>query len=190
MKNWQSLLWLGFGATTAIILSSTLYCYRSKQCCNAKAKQRKRVRRRPRVVFFGDSITERGWDVDYSGWLANLGHWWSRRLDVVNRGLSGYNTTWSRQIIDQWILDEPIDFLFLFFGENDGVTVTSSQQHVPLEEYRDNLHFIISRVRMVSSRAFNMAISHVVVLKITTDLSQNTNSSDYTFADMGKWTQV
>ena len=44
------------------------------------------------VVLFGDSITEGGFDVEHLGWACHLASAYSRKVDVVNRGLSGYNT--------------------------------------------------------------------------------------------------
>ena len=48
------------------------------------------------VVLLGDSLTQRGGAVagGAPGWAARLGELYARRPDVVNRGLSGYNTRW------------------------------------------------------------------------------------------------
>jgi lysophospholipase L1-like esterase len=50
--------------------------------------------RRPVVLLLGDSLTERGFDPD-GGWAAALAHALTRRADVANRGLSGWNSRWA-----------------------------------------------------------------------------------------------
>ena len=46
-----------------------------------------------KIVAFGDSLTQRGFDVDQGGWLAQLANAYVRRFDVVNRGYSGRSDT-------------------------------------------------------------------------------------------------
>jgi hypothetical protein len=45
---------------------------------------------RPLFVLFGDSITQRG--CSPGGWASRLADRYARRVDVLNRGYSGYNT--------------------------------------------------------------------------------------------------
>ena len=101
---------------------------------------------RPVILAFGDSITEHAWDVSIEGWLAKLGDLYIRRADVLNRGFSGYNTRWGVDIVDSVVVKAAPDFVILFFGANDAVEV-GIVQHVPLDEYIDNLHIIIQRIR-------------------------------------------
>lgn len=42
---------------------------------------------RPHILLFGDSLTQRGFE--NGGWVGRLAHAYSRRADVINRGLSG-----------------------------------------------------------------------------------------------------
>lgn len=48
--------------------------------------------RRPTFYFVGDSITEFGSDPYGSGFITLLQKEYVRSVDMVNRGLSGYNT--------------------------------------------------------------------------------------------------
>lgn len=48
---------------------------------------------RPKLVLIGDSITEQG-SSHAQGWVASLAIRYNRRLDVINRGLNGYNSQW------------------------------------------------------------------------------------------------
>ncbi|KAM5588037.1 GDSL esterase/lipase [Rosa sericea] len=50
---------------------------------------------RPKIYLFGDSITEESFGD--GGWGASLAHQFSRTLDVVLRGYSGYNTRWAQK---------------------------------------------------------------------------------------------
>ncbi len=107
---------------------------------------------RPVVVLLGDSLTQRGGAVagGAPGWAARLGELYARRADVVNRGLSGYNT--------RWVLPElPVllggaaagaGLVVVWLGANDAALSggDSASQHVPLAEYRDNLRAILGHV--------------------------------------------
>lgn len=48
--------------------------------------------RRPTFYFVGDSITEFGSDPHSSGFIALLQKQYVRCVDMINRGLAGYNT--------------------------------------------------------------------------------------------------
>ncbi|RDY05877.1 GDSL esterase/lipase [Mucuna pruriens] len=108
---------------------------------------------RPKIYLFGDSITESSFAV--AGWGASLAHHFSRTADVVLRGYSGYNTRWALKVLDRVFPasqggdDEtataPIA-LTVFFGANDACIPDrcSAFQHVPVHEYKQNLHSIVS----------------------------------------------
>lgn len=68
------------------------------------------------IVLLGDSLTQGGWDA--GGFVQKLACQWSlirlkdvdwrwyldvyaRKLDVINRGLSGYNSTWAIPVFEQ-----------------------------------------------------------------------------------------
>ncbi|OBT93558.1 hypothetical protein VE01_08367 [Pseudogymnoascus verrucosus] len=100
-------------------------------------------------LLFGDSITQGAFDQNKGFALgAQLAHDYMRRLDVVDRGLSGYNTDQALAIIE-YIFPPPttakIDYMTLFFGANDSCHLGGvSHQHVPLQTYRENLLAILS----------------------------------------------
>lgn len=54
---------------------------------------------RPKIYLFGDSITEASF-AD-GGWGASLAHHFSRRVDFLVRGYSGYNTRWALKVLDK-----------------------------------------------------------------------------------------
>jgi lysophospholipase L1-like esterase len=104
--------------------------------------------RRKRVVVFGDSITQHGYNSAISGWVAGLGNWWTRRVDVLNRGFSGYNSRWAKLMVHDAVISEDPHLVFIFFGANDAVD-HRVLQHVPLEEYQDNLDEMVRLMKKV-----------------------------------------
>ncbi|KAK2642216.1 hypothetical protein Ddye_023979 [Dipteronia dyeriana] len=104
---------------------------------------------RPKIYLFGDSITEESFCS--GGWGSSLAHHFSRTLDVILRGYSGYNTRWALKVMDRVLPAEsggggaPLA-VTVFFGANDACLPDrcSGFQHVPLHEYKQNLHYIVS----------------------------------------------
>jgi lysophospholipase L1-like esterase len=83
---------------------------------------------------------------------------YARKLDVINRGLSGYNTTWAIPCFEQCLVPSSeqhnrpkIRILIIWFGANDAC-VPPSPQHVPLGVFKDNLSHIINLVKSPGSR--------------------------------------
>ncbi|XP_060938359.1 isoamyl acetate-hydrolyzing esterase 1 homolog isoform X1 [Limanda limanda] len=107
----------------------------------------------PKVIFFGDSITQfsfqpNGWGADITHRLASCP---CRKCDVVNRGLSGYNSRWAKIVLPRLISSHSSDdninniaAVTVFFGANDcALEDKNPQQHIPLQEYSENLKEII-----------------------------------------------
>ncbi|EES00064.1 hypothetical protein BDA96_03G022300 [Sorghum bicolor] len=102
---------------------------------------------RPRLVLFGDSITEQSFAS--GGWGAALTDRFARQADVVLRGLSGYNTRWALKVLPRAMEGaagagaDPAA-VTVFFGANDATLPDQVQahQHVPLQEYQSNLRAI------------------------------------------------
>jgi lysophospholipase L1-like esterase len=101
-------------------------------------------------LLFGDSITQQALSQDWGfAFGAALADTYNRKLDVVNRGLSGYNTRQALQTVQQAIPTPSharLRFLTIFFGANDARlpdTPGGPQQHIPLEEYKQNVKAII-----------------------------------------------
>ncbi|CAA3008102.1 GDSL esterase lipase At5g45920 [Olea europaea subsp. europaea] len=103
---------------------------------------------RPRIYLFGDSITEESFTD--GGWGSSLANHFSRTMDVVLRGYSGYNTRWALKVVEK-VFPPPERggvpmAVTVFFGANDACLPDrcSSFQHVSVDEYRKNLHAIIA----------------------------------------------
>lgn len=103
------------------------------------------------VIALGDSNTEWGFS---STWVSRLSHYYSRRAIVINSGQRGYNSRWllnalkdpeSRDILLPPYAHHPL-FVTIMVGSND-IAHPSTGQHVPIDEYLDNLKEIIAIVQ-------------------------------------------
>ncbi|XP_039065122.1 GDSL esterase/lipase At5g45920-like [Hibiscus syriacus] len=119
---------------------------------------------RPKIYLFGDSITE--FSFDDGGWGVSLANHFSRRLDVVLRGYSGYNTRWALKVLDRVFPTAesgaaPPLAVSVFFGANDACLPDrrGAFQHVPLDEYKQNLHSIVSSLKKRWPKALILLIT-------------------------------
>ncbi|XP_068608429.1 isoamyl acetate-hydrolyzing esterase 1 homolog [Brachionichthys hirsutus] len=106
----------------------------------------------PQVVLFGDSITQ--FSFQANGWGAEIADKLARKCDVVNRGFSGYNSRWARMILPRLInsrtSSDSVVAVTVFFGANDSAI---NEQHVPLQEYPENLKAITRHLASVGVSA-------------------------------------
>lgn len=105
---------------------------------------------RPRIVIFGDSITEQSFCE--GGFGAAFADRYKRHADVVLRGYSGYNSRDAVALLPHIFpvndLTPPV-LVTVCFGANDSVTENSTMatvQGVPLEEYKGNLVKILTHL--------------------------------------------
>lgn len=112
------------------------------------------------IVLLGDSITQFSFSVDQGGWGAALADWYSRKADVINRGFSGYNSSWILTMLPNLFPREmpPISLVTVFLGANDSVS-ESSDQHVPLALYRSNLIAIVEYITALHPSAHILLIT-------------------------------
>ncbi|TRY85963.1 hypothetical protein DNTS_015372 [Danionella cerebrum] len=102
----------------------------------------------PQIILFGDSITQ--FSFQANGWGSQICHKLERKCDVINRGLSGYNTRWAKIVLPRMVpvSDAPVAAVTVFFGANDcALEEKNPTQHVPLEEFSENLKDIVSYLR-------------------------------------------
>jgi isoamyl acetate esterase len=114
------------------------------------------------LLAFGDSITQYGYSLEHGGWLALLSDAYSRKLDVLCRGYSGYNTT---QALDMAVNRAPDNLpratiAIVLFGANDASC--ESWQHVPVEQYKLNLARIVGIIRDKGAHAVVLVTPPVV----------------------------
>eukprot|EP00659_Diplonema_papillatum_P005521 gene5521-8400_t len=85
------------------------------------------------IVLLGDSITQGGFSV--GGWGARLAERYIRKADVINRGLSGYNTEWILEVLPDLlsgVASREKQLVAVFLGANDAAVDggASSRQHI------------------------------------------------------------
>lgn len=108
---------------------------------------------RPQIVLFGDSITQQSFTP--GGWGAALADNYSRKADILLRGYGGYTTRWAlfllHHIFPLGSANPPVATT-IFFGANDAALLgrNSERQHVPIEEYKENLRKIVQHLKQCS----------------------------------------
>ncbi|KPV75649.1 uncharacterized protein RHOBADRAFT_25820 [Rhodotorula graminis WP1] len=120
---------------------------------SSDSSSQERSIRMHQVVLFGDSITQGSWQPGGTG--AVLADAWQRKLDVVNRGFSGYNTEMGLEVVKQFLprAGEGLPKMAIFvvwFGANDAA-VPPSPQSMTLERFKANLNTILDMLRLPSS---------------------------------------
>ncbi|PON35186.1 Lipase [Parasponia andersonii] len=105
---------------------------------------------RPQIALFGDSITEQSFRP--GGWGAALANNYSRKADVLVRGYGGYNTRWAFFLLHHLFplnSANPPAAVTIFFGANDAAILgrQSERQHVPIDEYKENLRRMVLHLK-------------------------------------------
>jgi len=77
-----------------------------------------------------------------------MSDWWTRKVDILNRGFSGYNSRWGLSMFKEVVMNERPDLVVLFFGANDSID-EKVLQHVPLDEFQSNLNKIVTSLVQV-----------------------------------------
>ncbi|KAN0076895.1 SGNH hydrolase-type esterase domain containing protein [Tylopilus felleus] len=120
------------------------------------------------IMLFGDSITQQGWE--RSGFATKLAAAYVRKLDVLNRGVSGYQTDWAIPVFEQVLAKQheqrhvpKVQLLTIWFGANDAAPPPSSQ-HVPRDRYKDNLVHLVNMIRSPTSAYYS---PHTRIILIT-----------------------
>ena len=79
-------------------------------------------------------------------WVVQLADYWTRKVDVINRGYSGYNTRLGLNMVREVVLPLKPAFVTIFFGANDA-SVEATPHHVPLEEFASNLEKMVKIIQ-------------------------------------------
>ncbi|GAA5983446.1 hypothetical protein JCM5350_007653 [Sporobolomyces pararoseus] len=129
------------------------------------------------IVMFGDSITQGAWVPAGTGSTMAIAY--QRKLDVMNRGLSGYNTAWGLPVIKQWLprVGErlpKIRMLFIWFGANDAALPTSPQ-HVTIDDFKKNLVTILDLVRSPDSPYYSPSTIPILITPPPVDAAVRNN---------------
>ncbi|KAF8459557.1 SGNH hydrolase-type esterase domain-containing protein [Terfezia claveryi] len=102
----------------------------------------------PKIVLVGDSLTQLSFCPYGIG--AQLAHAYCRKADILNRGVSGYNSRWLlplfRDTLTQFTLSDEVLLYILWLGTNDAC-LPGYPHHVPLSEFKENLRTMITELR-------------------------------------------
>ncbi|KAF1808246.1 isoamyl acetate-hydrolyzing esterase [Eremomyces bilateralis CBS 781.70] len=109
-------------------------------------------------LLLGDSITQQASSQERGfGFAAALQDAYIRKLDVVNRGLSGYNTDMAIKVLLRCIpavTEARMRLMTVFFGANDSCWPTSYlNQSVPLPRYLENLTHLMTHAKVKAHNA-------------------------------------
>lgn len=110
-----------------------------------------------KVILLGDSLTQSGYEKN--GWVSLLCARYVRRADIINRGFSGYNSKWGLSLLKELELPKRPILVVVFFGANDSaLKELNAHQHVPIEEYRENICSIVKYLQN------HLGARHIVLL--------------------------
>ncbi|KAJ7903629.1 SGNH hydrolase-type esterase domain-containing protein [Mycena olivaceomarginata] len=119
------------------------------------------------IMLFGDSITQAGWAAHVFG--ARLVNAYSRKLDVLNRGLAGYNTDYAIPVLEQCLPTQQdqkhlpkVRLLVVWFGANDAV-IQPFSKHVPLPKFIENLNYMVHLVHSLESPYYSPSTKIILI---------------------------
>ncbi|KAG9003922.1 hypothetical protein FRB94_002767 [Tulasnella sp. JGI-2019a] len=109
------------------------------------------------IVLFGDSLTQGGWEA--GGFAQRLAYVYGRKLDVINRGLSGYNSEWAMPVFKDILprsheKGPKMKLLVLWIGANDAC-IPPSPQHVTIDRFVENLRQMVEFVHGPTSEWYS-----------------------------------
>jgi len=106
----------------------------------------------PQVVLFGDSITQFSFSY-HDCWGSTIADNLQRKVDVLNRGFSGYTSRNCRQLLPLLFNSSNVNRIVafaIFLGANDASDPTlNPTQGVPVDEYRNNLSGMVSYLETI-----------------------------------------
>ena len=95
----------------------------------------------PTAVLLGDSQTQLAWEA--GGWAQSLAEKFVRKIDIINRGFSGYNTRMIHTTLPDALSQDVLKrakIVCIFLGSNDAsIGDKNPEQAVPVEEFGENL---------------------------------------------------
>jgi len=101
------------------------------------------------ILLLGDSITQQG--TQAGGYSQLLSQTYIRKLDVVNRGYGGYNSTFLYEVAKQMVVEKgtkglsEVALVTLFIGANDSTDAKlNPRQHVPIPLYKEKVKAILA----------------------------------------------
>ncbi|OQR91528.1 isoamyl acetate-hydrolyzing esterase 1 [Thraustotheca clavata] len=101
------------------------------------------------ILMIGDSITQQAANPAVLGFQAQLSQDYIRRVDVINRGMSGWTTkNWISKLpklVKEWKYS-PVLLVMIYLGTNDAA-LSNNTQYVPLQDYAGNLQSMVQTLK-------------------------------------------
>ena len=121
----------------------------------------------PTAVLLGDSQTQLAWEA--GGWAQSLAEKFVRKIDIIDRGFSGYNTRMINTILPDALSQDVlkrVKIVCIFHGSNDA-SIEDKNQVVPVEEFGENILKIISYLlsNVVSKESLVIISPHQYILR-------------------------
>ncbi|KAL8280992.1 hypothetical protein RQP46_006671 [Phenoliferia psychrophenolica] len=175
----SGLYWSSFALVAAVFVGLV---YRetfssSSTRASARAKMGEQSLQQDTIVLFGDSITQQSWGVGGLGSvMANV---YQRKRDVMNRGLSGYNTAWGIPVAKQWLprvgeSRPETSLMLIWFGANDAA-LPPSPQALTIPEFKANLHTILQLLTLPSSPFYSPKTKFLLLTPPPVDAATRNN---------------
>lgn len=103
------------------------------------------------IILFGDSITQGSFEPGLDGFGQRLAHAYARKLDVINRGMSGYNAKWAWPVFRQQFPPPGahVRLLTIWLGANDACIPPSPQCH-PIPDFVQSMNQILDHAHATS----------------------------------------
>ncbi|XP_027044424.1 isoamyl acetate-hydrolyzing esterase 1 homolog [Pocillopora damicornis] len=106
------------------------------------------VRLFPKLVLFGDSLTQQSFSE--GGWGATLADYYQRKCDVLNRGFSGYTSAYNKFILPKVLQSDnnpkgSAVAAIVLLGSNDAVCNETDPRGLTVEQYATNLMDILTQ---------------------------------------------
>ncbi|KAF8452660.1 SGNH hydrolase-type esterase domain-containing protein [Boletus edulis BED1] len=135
------------------------------------------------ILLLGDSLTQG--NAERAGLAERLSSVYVRKMDVINRGLSGYQTDWAIPVFEQILAQQhahrhapKVQLLTLWFGANDAA-LPPSTQHVPIARFKSNLVHLVHMVRSPTSAYYSPGTRIVLITPPPVNTSQWTSERGF-----------
>jgi isoamyl acetate esterase len=112
-----------------------------------------------KIVLWGDSLTQTGFD----GWIAQLANRYQRRADIVNRGMSGYNTSWFLLLPEEH--HDNVALCTIWFGANDASLPDLNPHHyVSVQDYQTNLRLLVEQAKKLLKPSSSSSLLRILIM--------------------------
>ena len=115
-----------------------------------------------KLILIGDSNTQFGFGFENGvegNWVSSLAKYLQRRCDVINRGFSGYNTRYMKDLTPRILSEFQVSSIcgvLVLLGSND--SAENELQHVPLIEYKKNMKKILEDILSYGVKRENLIL--------------------------------